>query len=100
MSAAVFAVVFAALSLALFAVREPTADARTPAELVTAARAAGWVRIAFAAARVGLVVALLVLVQACKLAGHATAAAATVLAVLATVAAVAGSRSLAPGGAA
>jgi hypothetical protein len=82
------------LALVLFAVREPTADAWTPAELVAAARATGWGRVAFTAARVGLVAALLVLVEACKLAGHMFAAAGDLFAVLATVAAVAGVRPL------
>jgi hypothetical protein len=86
------------LSLVLFAVREPTTDSRSPAELVAAARAAGWGRVAFTAARVGLVAALLVLVQSCKLFGHGVAAVGAVLAVLATVAAVSGGRSLIPGG--
>lgn len=91
-----FAVALTVLTLVLFAVRQPTEDARTPAELAAAARAAGWRRTVLAAARVGLVVALLLLVEACKLAGLVFAAAGGVLAVLATVAAVAGIQPLLP----
>lgn len=97
---ALLTIALTALALVLFAVREPTADARTPAELVATARGVGGARLALAAARVGLVAALLVLVQACKLFGHGVAAVGAVLWVLATVAAVAGGRSLIPGGAA
>lgn len=93
-------VALVALALALLAVREPTVDARTPAQLRDAAATAGRGRTALTVARVALVVALLVLVEAFRLAGHLAAAAVWVLAALATVAALAGGRPLTHGRAA
>lgn len=71
------------LGLALFALRAPTSDARTPAELRAAVQRAGWPRVTLATGRVVLVLTLLLLVEACRLGWHICAAAAVLFAVLA-----------------
>jgi hypothetical protein len=77
------ALVLGALLTALCAIREPTADARTPAQIRQAARRAGWARCTLRTGHVLAVVALLLLAEACWITWTAARAAGFVLAVLA-----------------
>ncbi len=61
------ALVLGALLTALCAVREPTADARTPAQIRQAARRAGWARCTGTTLLVVIVPALYVLAAACAM---------------------------------
>lgn len=87
--------------LALLAVRPVTVEARTPAQVRAAARAAGWARITGRTVQVVVVVALLVLAAACRICWHTAWAAGSVVAVLAVgLAALGGGPELQEGGAA
>jgi len=71
------------LALALLSMRPPTVDDRTPAELRATIRRAGARRALLTTLRIALVVALLLLVEACRISYQAAAAAAVLLGVLA-----------------
>ncbi len=61
------AITLGALLMALCAIREPTTDARTPAQIRQAARRAGWARCTGATLLVVIVPALYVLAAACAM---------------------------------
>ncbi|MBN6058300.1 hypothetical protein JYK22_40645, partial [Nonomuraea sp. RK-328] len=75
----------------LCAAREADADARSAGQMWAAMRRAGWGRTAFTAARVAVVVVLLVLVDVCRLAEHAVNGARVVVEALAVHAEILGS---------
>ncbi|MDF5759401.1 hypothetical protein [Spongiactinospora sp. TRM90649] len=80
---ALLTVLAVAAGLALFAVRPPTVQDCTPAQLAACVRRAGWPRLLLAAARITVVLTLLLLVEAARLTWHAAAAIGAVLAVIA-----------------
>jgi hypothetical protein len=77
------AVALAALLLVLCAIREPTPDARTPAQLRTAIRRAGWWRCTGRALLLGVVPGLYVTAAVCWMCWHTLRGAGFVCSVLA-----------------
>ncbi|TMR99103.1 hypothetical protein [Nonomuraea basaltis] len=75
----------------LCATREASADARTVGQMWAVIRRAGWSRTAFTAARVAVVLVLLIFADVCRLVGHAVAGARVVVEALAVHAEILGS---------